>query len=421
MESKWEKVHLSDVANLTVGFVGTMAQHYVDNGVTFLRSTNIEPFNINLDDVKYISPEFHQQIKKSQLEAGDVVIVRTGKPGASTVIPAIKDSWNCSDLVIVHPDQGKILPLYLASYINLAYGVINANLVGAVQQHFNVGSAKKLIIDLPPLSIQRQIVTIIQAIHDKIELNQKINENLERQAQAIFQRWLLENDGQCTFRPLAEVAKINSDTYSLKESWEYVNYLDTSSITDGTISEIQQICLKTEKLPSRARRKVEKGDIVYSTVRPNQRHFGIISSPLPNMLVSTGFAVIRSKQPQICNELIYLLITDSNFIERMQQLAEQSTSTFPSIKPSDLGTCSIPYPLGKDGDELSTQLKTLYSFIAINNTINVRTAKFHEYTTGQLYELEKIAKVFYSSKSRKQSWEDIKPVLMQQVEDIMRR
>ena len=42
MESKWEKVHLSDVANLTVGFVGTMAQHYVDNGVTFLRSTNIE-------------------------------------------------------------------------------------------------------------------------------------------------------------------------------------------------------------------------------------------------------------------------------------------------------------------------------------------------------------------------------------------
>lgn len=192
MKYEWKKVQLSDVADLTVGFVGTMAQHYVDNGVIFLRSTNIEPFNINLDDVKYISPEFHQQIKKSQLKPGDVVIVRTGKPGASTVIPAIKDSWNCSDLVIVHPDQEKILPLYLASYINLAYGVINANLVGAVQQHFNVGSAKKLIIDLPPLSIQRHIVTIIQAINDKIELNQKINENLERQAEAIFKAWFAD-------------------------------------------------------------------------------------------------------------------------------------------------------------------------------------------------------------------------------------
>ena len=248
----------------------------------------------------------------------------------------------------------------------------------------NKSSFSSYTIKCPPLTEQQKIASALSVLDDKIELNQKINENLERQAQAIFQRWLLENDGQCTFRPLAEVAKINSDTYSPKESWEYVNYLDTSSITDGTISKIQQICPKTEKLPSRARRKVEKGDIVYSTVRPNQRHFGIISSPLPNMLVSTGFAVIRSKQPQICNELIYLLITNSNFIERMQQLAEQSTSTFPSIKPSDLGTCSIPYPLGKDGDEVSTQLKTLYSFIAINNAQNEKLAVLRDTLLPQL-------------------------------------
>lgn len=57
----------------------------------------------------------------------------------------------------------------------------------------------------------------------------------------------------------------------------------------------------------------------------------------------------------------------------------------------------------------------------LKNAINVRTAKFHEYATGQLHELEKIAKVFYSSKGGKQSWEDIKPVLMQQAEEIMRR
>ena len=57
----------------------------------------------------------------------------------------------------------------------------------------------------------------------------------------------------------------------------------------------------------------------------------------------------------------------------------------------------------------------------LKNAINVRTAKFHEYTTGQLFELEKIAKVFYASKNRKQSWEDIKPSLAKQVEDIMRR
>lgn len=55
------------------------------------------------------------------------------------------------------------------------------------------------------------------------------------------------------------------------------------------------------------------------------------------------------------------------------------------------------------------------------NAINVRTAKFHEYVTSQLFELEKIAKLFYASKGGKQSWKDIKPALLQQAEEIMRR
>ncbi|HIS59604.1 MAG TPA: hypothetical protein IAC17_04085 [Candidatus Faecousia faecipullorum] len=87
MKCEWREIELSEVADLTVGFVGTMASHYTDSGVLFLRSTNIEPFNIKMDDVKYISSEFNETIKKSQLNPGDVVIVCTRKPGACTVIP----------------------------------------------------------------------------------------------------------------------------------------------------------------------------------------------------------------------------------------------------------------------------------------------------------------------------------------------
>lgn len=191
MKCEWREVELSEVADLTVGFVGTMASHYTDSGVLFLRSTNIEPFNIKMDDVKYISPEFNETIKKSQLNPDDVVIVRTGKPGACTVIPPKTEPWNCSDLVIIHPNKEKVNPHFLASYINLASGVINAHLVGAVQQHFNVGAAKKMKIPLPSIDIQNRIASIIQDINSKIELNNKINENLEQQTQAIFYEWFI--------------------------------------------------------------------------------------------------------------------------------------------------------------------------------------------------------------------------------------
>ncbi len=178
MKYNWPSVKLEEVADLTVGFVGTMAKHYTPDGVTFLRSTNIEPFGITLDDIKFISPEFNEKLSKSQLRGGDVVIVRTGKPGACTVIPDIHGSWNCSDLVIVRPNTEKIDPLFLAAYINLASGTINNQLVGAVQQHFNVASAKKLEIPVPSIDVQKKISALIRNLNDKITLNRKINDNL---------------------------------------------------------------------------------------------------------------------------------------------------------------------------------------------------------------------------------------------------
>lgn len=193
MKSNWPLVKLEEVAELTVGFVGTMAKHYTQDGVTFLRSTNIEPFNIKFDDIKFISSEFNERISKSQLRGGDVVIVRTGKPGACTVIPEIEGSWNCSDLVIVRPHQEKLDPLYLAAYINLASGTINNQLVGAVQQHFNVASAKKLEIPIPPIEVQRKISSLIGNLNDKIAINNKINDNLQQQAVAIFRQWFSVN------------------------------------------------------------------------------------------------------------------------------------------------------------------------------------------------------------------------------------
>ena len=194
MKSNWPLVKLEEVAELTVGFVGTMAKHYTQDGVTFLRSTNIDPFNIKFDDIKFISSEFNEKISKSQLRGGDVVIVRTGKPGACTVIPEIEGSWNCSDLVIVRPHQEKLDPLYLAAYINLASGTINNQLVGAVQQHFNVASAKKLEIPVPPIEVQRKISSLIGNLNDKIAINNKINDNLQQQVAALFESWFVNYD-----------------------------------------------------------------------------------------------------------------------------------------------------------------------------------------------------------------------------------
>jgi len=78
MAGDWREVTLADVSeDITVGHVGLMADRYVDVGVPFLRSLNVEPFGIKTDDLKYINRDFHAQLRKSALKPGDVVIVRT--------------------------------------------------------------------------------------------------------------------------------------------------------------------------------------------------------------------------------------------------------------------------------------------------------------------------------------------------------
>ncbi len=243
---------------------------------------------------------------------------------------------------------------------------IEQNLNTTVQPTLNIKSLVEMPIPIRDTTEMGKNVLLLSALDEKIEVNRQINDNLLAQAKVIKKQWVATNEDGYEMLPLADVAAINPDTYSPKEAWEYVNYLDTSSITDGFIADVQHIVPSSEKLPSRARRKVAAGDVLFSTVRPNQKHFGIISDPLPNMLASTGFADIRSKSPLVCNELIYLCLTEGDFIEKMQQLAEQSTSTFPSIKPSDLGACQIPCPKGESSDVFTDTLKSLFSLIAAN-------------------------------------------------------
>ena len=188
----FDKVKLGDFAReITVGHVGPMASEYVEKGVPFLRSQNVLPYRISTDEIKYISPKFHRKLRKSSLRPGDVVIVRTGKPGTCAVIPVWLEEANCSDLVIVRCGEA-LNPRYLSYWVNsLASHHIGSSLVGAVQQHFNVGSARQMPLLLPDLKTQERVLAVLGSLDDKIDLNRRITETLEAMARAIFRDWFV--------------------------------------------------------------------------------------------------------------------------------------------------------------------------------------------------------------------------------------
>ena len=89
---------------------------------------------------------------------------------------------------------------------------------------------------------------------------------------------------------------------------------------------------------------VKQDDIIYSTVRPNQLHYGYITNPQDNLVVSTGFVTISCNKDLLCPKYFYYYLTQSQITEYLHSVAEASTSAYPSLKPSDIEALDIELP-----------------------------------------------------------------------------
>lgn len=140
---------------------------------------------------------------------------------------------------------------------------------------------------------------------------------------------------------LKDLVKINSSSVSKKDNLEHIVYLDTGNITMGKIEELAEFAYS--EAPSRAKRKVKENSIVYSMVRPNQRHYGLIKNPTTNLIVSTGFTVLDAKE-FADSKYIYYWLTQNHITDLLQSIAENSTSAYPAIRPIDLENLDISLP-----------------------------------------------------------------------------
>lgn len=378
---------------------------YVDQGIPFIRGQEISDGSI-LDPKAsfecYISQDRYEEIKEKygKPSKGDILITAVGTIGNLCYLDKDIDFYFKDGNVIWFSEiipscEGKFLFHFMKS--SFFKNQLKYFMIGAVQKALTIDMLKKVDVPLPPLPEQKKIASVLSALDDKIALNKKMNQKLEAMAKRLYDYWFVQYDfpdknghpykttgGPMTYNPtlkreipvgwevktLDEYLDCNKYSLTAKSSYDFIQYLDTSSLTENTLESLQKYGSQAES-PSRAKRIVYANDILYSTVRPQQKHYGIIKNPAQNMIASTGFAILSCKYGSEYNDMFYLFLIQEKNLIKLSAIADSNASSYPSFNPSDLLNLSICLPKDiKTIEPLVKKFSSLFGIIERNQKEN---------------------------------------------------
>ena len=219
-DTEVEVKRLGDISNIVVGFVGTVSDQYCDKseGIPFVRTQNVRDGYFSLDNLEYVTQDFHQKNKKSQIFNGDVLIARVGaNMGMVCAVENLNTEANCANVIIIKKNS-QLSSEYLSLFLNSENGQkqIHSGGAGGAQAVFNTTLAKEIRFPYFPLDEQTKIASFLSAVDEKIsQLNRK-HELLSQYKQGMMQKLF------------SQQIRFKADDGSEFGEWEYVFLGDIS-------------------------------------------------------------------------------------------------------------------------------------------------------------------------------------------------
>ena len=172
-------------------------------------------------------------------------------------------------------------------------------------------------------------------------------------------RWTADRLDTITFLNPEQI----TDCYPHSE----IAYLDISNVAEGVVG--KPAILSLTEAPSRAKRIVRPNDTILSTVRPGNRAYAFMREAPDNLIVSTGFVVLRAKPSATDARFVYYLSTSDPIINYLASIAEEKTA-YPSVNPGDIAECVVPIPPISEQRAIAHILGTLDDKIELNRRMN---------------------------------------------------
>lgn len=335
---------------------------FVPTGFPIIDGANLKGFKVTDNITKFVTEEKAQSLHRSIAHRGDVVVTISGTIGQIAYIP--EDSEYDAYLVSqrqfrVTFDDTQVFVPYLVYYFHTAQGqhqiLSFANQTGVPALSQPLKNFKKITIDLPPLEEQRRIAGILGSLDDKIELNRRINANLEAQAQALFRSWFVD------FEPFRDGPFVDSELGKIPQGWKVETLSNLATVIKKGITPSNSETYSHYSIPAyddahfpekqsggtikSGKYIVYNNSILLSKLNPRIKRLWFIKTAEENAICSTEFIPIQTKDTELISFVFYLIDSDI-FYQQALSLVNGATGSHQQFHAEDI--MQIPFAWNKD-------------------------------------------------------------------------
>lgn len=348
MGSEWKKVVLGDIVELVIDYRGKtpkkLGGDWSDTGYRALSAKNIKTGHIvQPDTIRLVDEVMYRKWMKDEIHRGDILVTSEAPLGQIYF-------WDSDEKIVLSQRlfgvriKKEYHPKFVYYYMitDDFQGEMDGRATGTTVVGLRQPELMKCELRCPDYGTQKKIASILSAIDDKIDINTKINRNLQQQLAAIYKSWYQD------FSLSTNAGLVETEYGLIPQGWHYallgdlcqsisathkfdkdeLVFLNTGDVEDGRF--LHSNLTAVREMPGQAKKTISPGDILYSEIRPINRHFAFVTFPSTDYVVSTKLMVIRAKS--FDPRRIYHFLTSESILAELQLQAESRSGTFPQIR-----------------------------------------------------------------------------------------
>ena len=357
--AEWKEYKLGDVCSIVgrIGFRGYTTEDLTSNpkdGAISLSPTNIVAGELDLSKPTYIKWPKYYESPEIMLEQGDIVLVKTGSSiGRTTRIREIKHPMTLNPQFVVLK-KIKVDSVFLSYIIKSPYfqASLRTITVGSAIPTLSQKNLAKLTINLPNIQVQKEIASILSSLDDKIEVNRRINENLEQQAQALFKSWFVD------FEPFKDGEFVESELGMIPKGWRVGKLGDLVDIIKPSIKPQGNLVYSHYSIPAFDESQIPSSDIgetiksnkfsiqdsvtLLSKLNPEHKRIWYVNKVEANAICSTEFLPFYAKNREQ-SAFVYCYLNSSYIYREIANGARGTTNSHQRIDAKAILSRDLAY------------------------------------------------------------------------------